>query len=125
MGADGHIAIYDWEKVNTFLQAEENWQPRYKCRDFQTKDEANAFAQTYNGNVRSNGSCFVVWYYDQRDKVQAYWPGYVCSWTCNGKHACIVYWGDNIDSYPFEGLEWLKEWADANALLVEDQEVWT
>lgn len=88
MGADGHIAIYDAEKVTQIL------------------------AEINEGLTE----CGHVW-----------WPGYFCDWTCNGKPAAIVYWGDNIMEWPFDSPKlWeLERRANAEALLVENQEVWT
>lgn len=140
MGADGHIAIYDYEKVEAFLlSAHAHYKPKYKRQEFtlEQRVEAEAFASEKKSCVSS--SCggystnriteeaqnFYVSYQDLQDTEPHYWPGYICDWTCNGKRACIVYWGDNIYSDPFEGCEWLQEWANENALLVKDQEVWT
>jgi len=73
-----------------------------------------------------------------RKEDSVYWPGYKCDWACNGKQACLIYWGDNIFVSPFENIiEFLKDqiliekwklfearcWDEA--ILVHDQEVWT
>jgi hypothetical protein len=150
MGADGHIAIYDWEKVREYLLSrKDKYIPKVKVQVFPMEqlDDARRFVDSLRAKgwlvssmVRRSGGLWMplaidndlvgydeirVRYYDEDDKEPPHWPGYVCDWTCNGKQACLVYWGDNLDTYPFEGCEWLEEWADSNACLVPDQEVWT
>lgn len=88
MGADGHIRIYDKEKVDA---------------------KANEL------------DC----------NKPTFW--YETSWTCNGKLAYLAYWGDNMlldvsepdDDWDNEQQKKLKLWANENAILVDDQEVWT
>lgn len=105
MGADGHIAIYDADKVRAILA------------------EVNA----------KHGLC-------EHDEGSAYFCGYWCDWTCNGRHAAIGYYGDNVprgwgsegcqlaDAYGRKPSAAQREFAariSAEATLVEDQEVWT
>ena len=98
MGADGHICIYDAGKVDA------------KAREL--------------GAVRDDG------------RVDLPYGWYRCAWKCNGKDALVAYWGDSPNCYdatqpgelmcndgPTTGA--LMVWANENAVLVENQEVWT
>ena len=161
MGADGYIAIYDWEKVKAFLAGDAEhaklaWsskviatgRPLTPEEIKQVKGEVAAMnsrnircyahvtyvrngigggdSTWYESPSLSDGDIVSLDFEDETKPREPFtWPGYICDWTCNGKRACLVYWGDNLDRDPFEDCEWLREWADANALLVADQEVWT
>jgi hypothetical protein len=100
MGADGHIKIYDYEKVKAII------------------DEMNSSLP---------------------ENEQVDFPGYVCDWECNGKKACLIYWGEPYYTSQFDYAKenWggdetarAKNMAElesrcAEAVIVRDQEVWT
>lgn len=71
MGADGHIRIYDLDKIEAYCEKRKDKYVHEKSYDKRTK------------------------------LVPVRWPSYTCDWTCNGKRCCLVYFGDNIDYNPF------------------------
>lgn len=136
MGADGHIAIYDYQKVKEYLESDkEHYQPSLKYATFLTEKEAQDFLTSKQKEFNqekigyTRGSLyhpfFTVVYNDYQDLKPFKFPGYVCNWECNGKQACLVYWGDYFEYDYFEGCKWLEKWMNENACLVPDQEVWT
>ena len=99
MGADGHIAYFDKNKVK---QIKEEVKEKYPHQDFN-------------------------------------FDGYECSYTVNNKEVCVSYWdnsahgskwgaeGSQLSDY-YDNNEAQKEFAKriaAEALIIEDQEVWT
>ena len=116
MGADGHIAIYHYAKVEKILKE-------------------------INETIPDRKNWFLF-------------PGYKLNWTVNNQPACLVYWDHGIgrkSKYGFKGQwqyeleyyiynaraeggywkelanKWLifRERCDKEAVIVEDQEVWT
>lgn len=99
MGADGHIAYFDREKVN---QIQKEIEEKYNTKE-------------------------------------VYFNGYSPEYEVNGKKVLLAYWGDNaswcgwgaegsqLNDYE-ENSEAVKEFAKriaTEAIVVEDQEVWT
>ena len=103
MGSDGHIRFYDQGKVDRILQ-----EINHK---YNLKGDHKMKYPGYKCDFRINGQ-----------------PCYIVYWTCGCAKKDMNSWHDWDFSFNKEELRILKEFEDrcnAEAILVEDQEIWT
>ena len=98
---------------------------------------ADGHIRIYDADIVDSIKCAVM-KNTGMDENTVYFPGYYCEWTCNGKRACLVYWGDNMLEDMWEywmdyaktdeqrlAKQVFQERCNAEAVIVSDQEVWT
>jgi len=102
MGADGHIAIYDWTKtVEQFPELETNEDLRLLVK---------GYAYIYNNPV-GKGEWLVAYWGD--NLLEPTFPGYE------------TWWGEDADEGLCRKAEYIVHWMYGNAEIVNDWEVWT
>ena len=102
MGADGHIAIYDWSKtVRHFPELETN-------NDLRLLVKGDAYIYE---NPVGEGEWLVAYWGD--NLYEPTFPGYECWWT-----------SESLPELRAKAIE-IVRWMQDSAVIVEDWEVWT
>lgn len=105
MGADGHVAIYDWTKtIERFPELE---------KDKELCSLVKGYAYVYKNPV-GDGLWLVVYWGD--NLLSSTFPGYeVDLWAING----------GASKSKIERAKEIVSWMNHNAVIVHDWEVWT